>query len=448
MKLCKHFLAILLVMVISPNLFGRIISLEQCQQMLIEQNRDIGAAEAEVESAKWKQINAFGNFLPQASFNSTIIRIDEDTYDESNTGFDIPGFGTFPSLMPLHKTTYQNSIVAQQSIFNGGKVIIGYQLARIARKQAELQLQEESNNAVYNGIFNYIQILKLQDLLQLAEKSLAASKSQLQTMTNKEQAGLALKSDVLQWEVKVENDEISVKEIENNLVIVHNIWLNQLNSNDNLEPAPIILDSYISDIEEIAKLTSEQRSEQLTSYISDVKASNPTLKTLDASNLMMQKYHCMSKGNFLPSLNLQFTYEIENDDSFDFDGNDNWNLAAMISLPLFTGGKNFSELKSTAFEKKKVEKETAAAEDDILVAAENSYRTKFILADKIISNRKALESAEENHRLINDYFEQNLVTNTDLLNAETLLYSSQMNLTAAYYDFIIQHYEIKKWVNR
>ena len=65
---------------------------------------------------------------------------------------------------------------------------------------------------------------------------------------------------------------------------------------------------------------------------------------------------------------------------------------------------------------------------------------------KIINdNEIALELSKENHKIINQLYEQGMVTNSELLDAETMLFSSEMNLISAYYDFVLSKFEMKKY---
>jgi outer membrane protein TolC len=61
-------------------------------------------------------------------------------------------------------------------------------------------------------------------------------------------------------------------------------------------------------------------------------------------------------------------------------------------------------------------------------------------------NKTALEFAQENHKIINELYEQGMVTNSELLDAEAMLFGSEMNLVASYYDYILLKYEIKKYM--
>ncbi len=173
---------------------------------------------------------------------------------------------------------------------------------------------------------------------------------------------------------------------------------------------------------------------------------SPTLNSINLANKMMKKSYWMAKGNFLPSLNLQFDYQIESDDEFDFSGDDNWNLVAAISIPLFTSGSNFSKVKQAKYELLKTTKQTEYARDNYLIAAENAFNRLITNARIVQDNKIALEFAKENHKIINQLFEQGMVTNSELLDAEIMLFSSEMNLISSYYDYVLTKFEMEKYI--
>ena len=142
---------------------------------------------------------------------------------------------------------------------------------------------------------------------------------------------------------------------------------------------------------------------------------------------------------------MQFDYQIESDDEFDFSGEDNWNFVAVVSMPLFTSGSNFSKVKQAKYDLMKTKKQTEYAHDNYLIAAENVFN-KMITNTRIVQDNKlALEFAKENHKIINQLFEQGMVTNSELLDAETMLFGSEMNLILAYFDFVLSKFEMKKY---
>ncbi|RLC52529.1 MAG: hypothetical protein DRZ79_01015, partial [Candidatus Cloacimonadota bacterium] len=343
----KCFLSVLFAII--SMTFLNSINLEKSIEIARKNNKEILSRTNALHSPKWKERNAITNFLPKLNFNSTIVRIDDDTYQKYNA-FNIPGMDLPPSML-VYKTTYTNNLTLQQPIFNGGKLILGYQLAKLARKQTENALSEkekELDSQVATTYFNY---LKLKDLLELSRKSLNSTKQHLQQVRKNFEVGLAKKSDVLQWQVKLQNDKTSLNEIENNLESLVSIWRNLLGLNEPVElPDKIDVKKYD---EEISVLVTNDKETEIQSFLNQVKKNNLSLKSLEISQKMLKKNYCLAKSNFLPSFNLQFSYEIEKDDKLDFSGEENWNLAAIVSVPLFTSFANFTNLKEAKYDLKK-----------------------------------------------------------------------------------------------
>ncbi len=441
----KLFLLMLTLLLLSA-LYAVEIDLDESIKLARANNKEIKAAEYSLKSANWGEFDAFSNFLPRVSFNSAIVRIDNDTYELANAPFQIPDTGiVFPAMFPIYRTTYSNNITVQQPIFNGGKIILGYQLANLAKQQAEIALENKELDTSYAVASTYFGYLKLKDIQKLTQKSLSSSISHLEKVEKNFEVGTAKKSDILQWKVKLNNDKTSNFEIENGLKEILSFWKSLIGVEENT-PAEIQLDKYDAEIGSYSDMKQDDINVAKQEFLKIVALTSPTLNSIDLVNKMMKKNYWMAKGNFLPSVNLQFDYQIESDDEFDLSGDDNWNLVAAVSVPLFTSGSNFSKVKQAKYELMKTNKQTEYARDNYLVAAENVYNN-LITNAKIVQDRKlALEFAEENHKIINQLFEQGMITNSELLDAETMLFGSEMNLISSYYDYVLTKFEIKKYI--
>ncbi len=453
----KKILLLLLTSLLFSIGYAVEIDLDESIKLARANNKEIQAEKYSLKSANWGEFDAFSNFLPKISFNSAIVRIDDDTYDEAMQVFQIPVLN--PLGMPtgdfipfssaemgtgFYKTSYTNNITVQQPIFNGGKIILGYQLAKLVKQQTKLAFENKELDISYTVAFTYFGYLKLKDIQKLTQKSLSSSISHLKKVEKNFEAGTSKKSDVLQWKVKLNNDKTSNFEIENSLKEILSFWDILIGVEKNI-PAEIQLEKYDTEIDGYAGLTQDEIIIAKQEFLLNVVKKSPTLNSIYLTNKMMKKNYLMAKGNFLPSVNLQFDYQIESDDEFDFSGDDNWNLVAAVSVPLFTSGSNFSKVKQAKYELLKTKKQTEYARDNYLIAAENVFN-KLITKARIVQDTKAaLELAKENHKIINQLYEQGMITNSELLDAETMLFGSEMNLISSYYDYILTKFEMKKY---
>ncbi|MEA2096198.1 MAG: TolC family protein [Candidatus Cloacimonadota bacterium] len=453
----RKLLLFLLTLFLISTVNSAEIDLDESIKLAQENNKEIQAEKYSLKSANWGKFDAFSNFLPRVSFNSAIVRIDDDTYDEATQMMHIPvldmmGMPT-GSYIPFsaaamgsefYKTSYSNNITVQQPIFNGGKIILGYQLSNLAKQQAEITLENKELDTSYAVASTYFGYLKLKDVQKLTQKSLSSSFSHLKKVEKNFEVGTAKKSDVLQWKVKLNNDKTSNFEVENGLEEILYFWNSLIGVEDNV-PAEIQLEKYDTEIDSYVGMKKTEIKTARREFLKKVKLSSPTLNSINLANKMMKKSYWMAKGNFLPSVNLQFDYQIESDDEFDFSGDDNWTLVAAVSVPLFTSGSNFSKVKQAKYELLKTQKQTEYAKDNYLISAENVFNRLITNARIVQDNKLSLEFAKENHKIINQLFEQGMVTNSELLDAETMLFSSEMNLISSYYNYLLTKFEIKKY---
>ena len=456
-KLMKKIVLLMLTLLLLSTLFAVEINLDESIKLAQENNKEIQAEKYSLKSAKWGKFDAFSNFLPRVSFNSTIVRIDDETFDEATQIMQVPVLNSIGmptgDFIPfsasamgsrIYQTSYTNNITVQQPIFNGGKIILGYQLTNLVKEQAEIALENKELDVSYAVASTYFGFLKLKDIQKLTQKSLSSTISHLEKVQKNFEVGTAKKSDILQWKVKLNNDKTSNFEIENGLNEILSFWKNLIGAEESI-PTKINLEKYDVEIDGFASMEPKDIKVAKHDFLQRVEITSPTLNSIDLANKMMKKNYWMTKGNFLPSLNLQFDYQIESDDEFDFSGDDNWNLVAAISVPLFTSGSNFSKVKQAKYELLKTDKQTEYARDNYMIAAENVFN-KLITNARIISDNKvALEFAKENHKLINQLFEQGMVTNSELLDAEIMLFGSEMNLISSYYDYVLTKFEMKKY---
>ncbi len=453
----KKIVLLMLTLLLLSTLFAVEINLDESIKLAQENNKEIQAEKYSLKSAKWGKFDAFSNFLPRVSFNSTIVRIDDEIFDEATQIMQVPVLNSIGmptgDFIPfsasamgsgIYQTSYTNNITVQQPIFNGGKIILGYQLTNLVKEQAEIALENKELDVSYAVASTYFGFLKLKDIQKLTQKSLSSTISHLEKVQKNFEVGTAKKSDILQWKVKLNNDKTSNFEIENGLNEILSFWKNLIGAEESI-PTKINLEKYDVEIDGFASMEPKDIKVAKHDFLQRVEITSPTLNSIDLANKMMKKNYWMTKGNFLPSLNLQFDYQIESDDEFDFSGDDNWNLVAAISVPLFTSGSNFSKVKQAKYELLKTDKQTEYARDNYMIAAENVFN-KLITSARIINDNKvALEFAKENHKLINKLFEQGMVTNSELLDAEIMLFGSEMNLISSYYDYVLTKFEMKKY---
>lgn len=455
----NRFILSLTVMLYIASLCGvTTIDLEESIVLSLENNKELRVEEKSYKSAQWNEYNVFSNLLPQAYLNTTAVRIDDKTYERATDTFKVPVFGqnnmptgdyipfSAAAMNGLHRTTYRTNITVQQPVFNGGQIFFGYRMARLARRQAENSFQNREREITHRVTDLYFSILKMQDILDTVKKNRVSAESHLQKLSRMKEAGMARQADVLQWQVRRQEYLTTQLELEYNIDLVLELWNNLLGFSDVLyHPARIDITAYEENITRYSTLTEDQESEFIERNVRAMLENNPQINTNKISKQIVRKNYLIAKGSFLPSLNLQFNYELENDDKLDFSGDRNWNIAAVLSFPIFRGGANYTNLRRARIDKRQVEYATSALEDYLITETKRVSREVIINAVRVRNNQTGLEYARQNYEILYNLFEQGMITGSEFLDAETMLFAGESNVIASYYDFILANYELYKY---
>lgn len=90
----KKTILLFIVILSMSQIIAKDISLDESIRLAKKQNKDVLSEKNSLTSAEWGEKNALTNFLPKVAFNSTMVRLDDDTYKAANETMQIPVFGS------------------------------------------------------------------------------------------------------------------------------------------------------------------------------------------------------------------------------------------------------------------------------------------------------------------------------------------------------------------
>ena len=129
------------------------LTLEQCREMALENNKLMAAATKQTQAAHYTLMSYKGNFFPNFVASGTGL------YSSAKGTFGIPG-GNLPTLVPdatgkfvpnggfaylpdiklnyKVRTVWMGGIQIEQPIFMGGKILAAYKMASLGKQMAQL----------------------------------------------------------------------------------------------------------------------------------------------------------------------------------------------------------------------------------------------------------------------------------------------------------------------
>ena len=128
--------------------------------------------------------------------------------------------------------------------------------------------------------------------------------------------------------------------------------------------------------------------------------------------------------------------------------NDTWDVGVALNWELWNWGG--TSAKTTQAEQQVIKAETSLKilKEGIELEVYKDYLSVLGEFEKVNVSKKSLEQAEENFRITENKYNQQLATSTDLIDAETALLNSKTNLTNALVDLKLAKTKLEKSVGR
>ncbi len=289
----------------------REVALEEALRSALRHNEQIAASRHRVTQAEEDVRIARSPMLPQVNLQGRHIRTKEVEGPP-------PGMGG-PDRYN------EASIQASQVLFQGGKLRSSLHASRYAMESSRLEHYRTREQILFSVSGAYYNALFARRSVEIAENQLTRSNRQLELAQSRREVGLVDMTAVLRARVQVAAAVEAIEEAKNN----YSIALEQLALEMGItrppesirEPGPIELTDDLS-VEQYVERAYENRR--------DLKASKEGLQAA-------MKQVDAQRGDFLPTLSLEGSYSIVDDDDVYYGDDYNWQAALVASYPLFTG---------------------------------------------------------------------------------------------------------------
>lgn len=336
------------------------------------------------------------------------------------------------------------SLNVQMPIFNGLSIL---NTARQASSQADAQLEQvnRSMQDVINLVsIQFLQVLLDQELLKIAQENLDVQKKQLEQVLAQVELGARSPVDEYNQQAQVSNAELAVTQAEftlanDKITLFQTILIDPTTGTILEEPGwdvnAIALDN--QDLTELLETAARQRS--------DLRQAR---ETEEASRLAMNA----SKGNYLPSINAQYTYGTRYNqvrgtphDSLYRDFNNQFfkdnlyqSLGIGITIPIFTGFQNRATYVQSRVQydnnKLLTKSREVIVKGDVVRAYENFESVKKGYSASL----KGLEASQMAYNLELERFNLGVTSFVDFANANRTYVQAQTNMAQAKYRFLFQ----------
>jgi outer membrane protein TolC len=425
---------------------GRKLNLKTAIAEGLENNLVYQISQKQEDIAK-KDVNlARSNYLPQLEASSMGLFLDENTVSNS--------FGTKGDFNWTAGASFSQLILAEPALAN----ITIQKLLAESQHQAVRQTELDVVLDVATAFLNYQQV---QSVVDLQNENVNFRQQNLEIAINKEKIGQSGESDVYRWKTELALAKTDLNEAMAQLKVVRF----QLNQTLNRPVGEKFFIEPMSNDDSLLKMFDQRfltfiDNPGVVETLSDflVREALTNLPEYKQIELALQAQERLLKSNkrvfYIPSIGMaaEYDYPINTVNpaeplpipGMEISPEPGWNVAFVASFPIFTGGFNRNQKQKSQIELYQLQDQ----QNDIQNRLEQQVRANLELLVTSFRNYQlnnlAAESAEKNIVIVQDLYNQGLISITSLIDAQNAFLSAEINTSISMYQFIIDFLTLER----
>lgn len=453
----KELLMFVVLLVSVSGVFGQgVMSLEDCRQLAIENNKKLKIADEQIKSAQAKRQEAFTKYLPGIDATGAYMRnqkeinlLSEDAHLPVGTmgqdgkwtlrpdqimlgpdGAPVMNNGQYVpkdyALLPKDAMTVDDRNTAflqvglTQPIYMGGKIRAYNQLAGLSEKLAVSGREQELQNIIQETDEAYWQIVSLVNRRQLAEKYVETLQKFAHDIDLMYETGVSTKADMLSVKVKLNQAEMTLLRVDDGLSLSR-MALNQI--------CGLPIDTILTLKEEL--LNTIPVSETPNISLEQIFINRPEVNSLTLATDIYKKKERIARSAYLPTVAFMANYFAMTPSFFDgisnkFDGM--WSVGIGVKAPIFHWGASRKSVQSARAETSMMNFKLEEAKEKIELQV-NQARFKIKEAIRKLKVAEANQSkADENLKYAKLGFQEGTIPVSNVLEAQTAWLSAHSDV--------------------
>ncbi len=415
--------------------------LADCISQALGKNPALQISQAKVQSAEARSSEALTSLLPQLKFTGRAAELSPIDPFGIKIG---PPVNLSMILFPSITENYSMKLSLQQPLFTGFKLKKNLEMAELNASAAREELTRDQEDLVLNVItayWNFYRAIKVEEVIR---QSLDQMSEHLKDAKNLLQQGMATDADVMK--VQVQLSDVNVKYLEaRNAVRLTSMALNSLMRNSlETEIMP-------SDTPAISQSTTEALLDQNLSNLQAIAlARRPELKSMQLRRDIGTAGVSVAKGGWYPQIFLAADYDYARPNQRIIPPKDQWDGTWDVGVTLqwniwdwYATGHQTAQAEAAL---RQSEAGIVQLNDAVTLDVAQQYFNAQTAKDKVEVAFEGMEQAQESYRMTLEKFKNGVVSNTDMLDAETALLQAKLTHTQTVVEFILSIARLKKAV--
>ena len=400
------------------------ITLQEAIDLSIKNSKQLKLSQAKITEAVAATKEASERRLPDVGVNGTYLRVNHPKLNIKTAAGPTDSNAISPGNINQAFLVMAN---VSLPIFAGFKVKYGIESAQFLEKAAQLDADNDRQGVILNTIAAYVNLYKAGAAVKLVEENLEQSRQRDTDFINLERNGTLARNDLLKAQQETSNLELSLLDAQNNhqLAIVNMALMLGLPEKTQLltDSTSFVPPATVKTIEEYEQLAAENRYD---------------LKALDYRQKAAQSGVKIAKGDYYPSLAFTGGYVAADIPRFLVITNA-LNAGIGVKYSLSSLWKTNSKVAQAKAREAQLQANMAMLDDNIRLSINQAYLNYLSGVKKIEVYNKALDQATENYRINKNKYANNLLTLTDLLDADVAQLQARLNIAFAQADLVLAY---------
>jgi outer membrane protein TolC len=403
------------------------LTLEESIKIAMERSLTLHSAVIGVVGSEFRRKEAITNFLP--------LWTGQYGYTRYNTPVNIGVVEAAGSGGAGERGIFNFGTTLNQPVFTGGGNLATYRSAKLGVDLSKASVETAKIDLVQQVRVGYFNILRAEKFADVASQQVKNFEAQLEVTKAFFDVGIVPKNDVLQAEVQLANAKQSAVKAANEVATAKssfNILLRR-EINTPLEVVDIL--DY-----KAFPLSFEQCLEEALRLRPEIKAAQINIdQTKEAVKI--------ARSGYFPTINLLGNYSRFSDDpdlSGGFKFGDRWTIQALATFTLWNWGNTAFKVGETKVKVVQAENSKTQLTESVTLEVKDDYLNMLVAEKNISTAEKSIEQAKENLRMFEERYRYQVATQTDVLNAVTLLAQARVNYYGALSDFNIAKAQLER----
>ncbi len=406
------------------------ITLRQAIQLSIINSHHLQASDARVLQATARLKEAGESRLPEVSATGSMVYLNNPDFS-LKTGKPQGGNDSAAGFPKIHEATY-GILNASLPIFTGGKIKYGIESAKFLQRAAILQASDDTASVVLNTIEAYVNLYKSIATVKVVKDNLRKSLHRDSVLIRLENNGLLARNDRLKAQLQSSQIELSLLEAESN----SNLATINMNLMLGL-PENTILNPDSTDF----NFTEENL--VLSDLLQNAPLSRNDFQSLKQKENAAQSGVQAAKADWYPNIALTGGYIAAYIPHF-LTITNALNIGVGIKYSISSLWKTKSKIAEASAKLKEVRANELQLANGIILQINKDFENFSLQKKKIEVYKIAQSQAEENFRITNNKYQNDLVNMQEVLDANLLLLQSHINIALAKADLLLSYERLLK----